>query len=164
MDKSKEKVLFEIPVYSMTKFEFNRRWDDKKAYLYDLFINGGHTHESALYEVRRISFPRDQWKYNNIIGYIVLSVSNDDIWIEVYKSLSNRFYACANTKRYIQSLCVNGYHFCAGNMDDNQIHENIEEIINEVENKFFKKTMYVDRSVFETVFYNLNIKHIIDNL
>ena len=42
-----QKTLFEIPIYAMSEKEFNKRWDKKKAKIYDMFISHGHTDKSA---------------------------------------------------------------------------------------------------------------------
>ena len=39
----KKKTLFEIPIYSMSEKEFNKRWEKRKDFLYNMFINGGNT-------------------------------------------------------------------------------------------------------------------------
>ena len=34
-----KKTLFEIPIYAMSKKEFNKRWDKQKKTLYDTYIS-----------------------------------------------------------------------------------------------------------------------------
>ena len=65
-----QKTLFEIPIYAMSEKEFNKRWDKKKAKIYDMFISHGHTDKSAKSGISTLCFPRCVWKYNQIIGFI----------------------------------------------------------------------------------------------
>ena len=82
-----KKTLFEIPIYSMSKKEFNRRWDKQKQKLHDTYVSHGHSEEDTQYYVSRFSFPRSLWEYNQIIGYIKISVSRHDVWFDIYCSL-----------------------------------------------------------------------------
>lgn len=74
-----KKTLFEIPVYSMSEKEFNRRWDKLDRKLRETYTTSSHHEEDSLHFVSSISFPRNIWKYNQIIGYIKISVSNHDV-------------------------------------------------------------------------------------
>lgn len=62
-----KKTLFEIPIYSMSKKEFNRRWDKQKQKLHDTYVSHGHSEEDTQYYVSRFSFPRSLWEYNQIM-------------------------------------------------------------------------------------------------
>ena len=42
-----KKTLFEIPIYSMSKKEFNRRWDKQKQKLHDTYVSHGHSEEDT---------------------------------------------------------------------------------------------------------------------
>ncbi|WP_158577262.1 hypothetical protein [Roseburia sp. AM59-24XD] len=46
-----KKTLFEIPIYAMSKKEFNKRWDKQKKTLYDTYISHGHSEEDTKYYV-----------------------------------------------------------------------------------------------------------------
>ena len=71
----KNKTIFEIPIYSMSEKEFNKRWKKRKTFLYNLFISGGNTEEDSKLFVSDSCFPGCVWKYNQIIGFIRISVS-----------------------------------------------------------------------------------------
>ena len=46
-----KKTLFEIPIYSMSKKEFNRRWEKQKHKLNDTYVSNGHSEEEKQYYV-----------------------------------------------------------------------------------------------------------------
>ena len=76
-----KKTLFEIPIYSMSEKEFNKRWNKKKTEFYDMLVSHGHSDEDARYYTSASSFPRCLWKYNQIVGYIM---SGDPTYITSY--------------------------------------------------------------------------------
>lgn len=69
-----ERKLLEIPIYSMSKETFLKRWNhryDKRVQ--DLMLSGHRTYETAKKDARVCTFPYNVWEYNQIIGYIVIS-------------------------------------------------------------------------------------------
>lgn len=160
MDK---KVLFEIPIYSMTEKEFNKRWTKKKNDVYNEYVRVNDENRARMLS-RRMIVPKDVWKYNQIIGYIVISVSKDDIWIDLYKETQReRYHAIRDQKHYIRNVCLNGMHFRTERLDDEDIHKEIRNMLKEIEHSHLKHTMYVDYSTFENVFDYLNIKQIMNS-
>ena len=90
----KEVTLFEIPIYSMEEKEFNRRWDKEiKKYIY--------TNEQYN-QIRNTFFPKNLWKYNQIIGYIVINLLKYDYGIDI-----NFEWYQSDKKLYRYSLCDN---------------------------------------------------------
>lgn len=79
-----EKTLFEIPIYAMSENEFNKRWNEKREKLYADFVKHGHTDESAKQGVSSCFYPRWLWEYNQIIGYIKVSVTATDVIFDVF--------------------------------------------------------------------------------
>lgn len=106
-----KKTLFEIPIYSMSKKEFNRRWDKQKQKLHDTYVSHGHSEEDTQYYVSRFSFPRSLWEYNQIIGYIKISVSRHDVWFDIYCSLDKIYYADSKQKHFIQNIQARSFVF-----------------------------------------------------
>jgi len=160
----KQKTLFEIPIYSMPEKVFNGKWNKKKSELFELFVNHGHTRESADEGIFLTCYPRDIWKYNQIIGYITISVSQHDIWFDVIKSLDTVYYATSKTKHFMQDVGVLGMHFYVQDESDEEIHTEIREWLRMIENEQIRRTMFVDYSVFDNIFDSINIKEIMMNI
>lgn len=161
MDK---KTLFEIPIYAMSKKEFNKRWNKKKAEMYKSFISHGHTDENAKMYVSNFTFPRCLWEYNQIIGYIKISVSKHDIWFDVYCSLDKSYYADSKQKHFIQNLHTNGTHFYVANLSEERIKATIHDWLICIQKDHLRKNFYVDYSTFNNVIDFVNIEQIMKTL
>ena len=78
MLRSDEKMIYEIPIYSMPQKEFERRWDKWKNGWYEQSIKMGHSVENAEKTVGMIMegrYPENIWKYNQIVGFVEISMS-----------------------------------------------------------------------------------------
>lgn len=159
-----QKTLFEIPIYSMSEKEFNKRWKKRKDFLYNMFISGGNTEEDAKRFVSHSCFPQCVWKYNQIIGFIRISVSKRDIWFDIYRSLDNVYYAQSKSKHFIQNVHANGTHFYVSNLSNEYIKQNILEWLRGIEREYLEKRFYVDYSVFHNLFDYVDIAQIMKSM
>ncbi len=159
-----QKTLFEIPIYAMSEKEFNKRWNKKKAELYDMFISSGHSDESAKSGIKMLCFPRYLWKYNQIIGYIRISISIHDIWFDVYRSLDKIYYADSRQKHFIENIHANGTHFYVSKQSDEEIKREIREMLKEIEKEHLRKNFYVDYSTFDNILEYVNIQEIMNSM
>ena len=83
-----------IPIYSMLPKEFERRWNKWKNGWYEQSIEMGHSAESAEETVgiiMRGRYPENIWKYNQIVGFVEISMSTRDITFNVQKTLDTAF-------------------------------------------------------------------------
>lgn len=161
----KEKTLFEIPIYSMTEKEFNQRWKKIKDNLYKKFVSGGHTDKSKLNNyIHELNFPRDVWKYNQIIGYVRLSVTRQDVVFAKYLARSERYHADSRVKKFIEYIPIHGANFYTKGKSDEEIKRKIFESLKHIEKFHIKKRFYVDYSVFNNIIDHINIKDIMDSL
>ncbi len=154
------KILFEIPIYSMSEKEFNKRWKKRKDSLYEFFINGGSTEEHAKHVVSCSCFPKCVWKYNQIIGFIQISVSKKDVWFDIYRSLDKIYYADSKSKHFIQNIHANGTHFYVFGMTNEDIKQNILKELKSIEKYHLEKKFYVDYSAFYNIFDYVDISQI----
>lgn len=159
-----KKTLFEIPIYSMSEKEFNKRWKKRKDFLYDMFIKGGHSEENARLYVSDSCFPKCVWKYNQIIGFIRVSVSKHDVWFDIYRSLDNIYYADSKYKHFIQDIHANETHFYVSNPTNENIKQNIREWLKGIEKSHLEKRFFVDYSTFNNIFENVDIAQIMKSL
>ena len=159
-----QKTLFEIPIYAMSEKEFNKRWDKKKAKIYDMFISHGHTDKSAKSGISTLCCPRCVWKYNQIIGFIKISVSRHDVWFDIYSSLDKKYYADSKQKHFIQDILANGTHFYVSNQSNDGIKQTIREWLKYIEKEHLQKSFYVDYSTFNNIFNHVNIEQIMKTL
>lgn len=159
-----KKTLFEIPIYSMSEKEFNKRWKKRKDFLYDMFINGGNTESDAKLFVSDSCFPKCVWKYNQIIGFIRISVSRRDVWFDIYRSLDKIYYANSKNKHFIRYTPTNDTHFYVSALIDEQIKQNIRKQLKSIEKYHLKKNFYVDYSTFNNIFEYVDIAQIMKSM
>lgn len=155
-----EKAIFEIPIYSMTNDEYKKRcfkYIDKIASTttndnYNFF----HQHLELQYYKKR------PWKYNQIIGYIVVSYKDSSIWFDEYCTLDKKIHAIGDNKHIIDNLDLNGYHFYInGNMKNDAIKKAILKWIEIIERDSIKKPLFLDKSVFLLQLEYIDIEKII---
>lgn len=157
-------TLFEIPIYSMSEEKFKKRWAKKREQLYDEFINHGHTKECAMQIVSNYYNKQWQWRYNQIIGYIRISVTKLDVLLDLYCIICDRLYVDSSKKQYIVDWCPNGMHFNILRKTNNEIKEGILCLLQSVEKVHLKGRYYVDYSTFNNIFNSINIREIIEKL
>ena len=156
----KQIKMFEIPIYSMTETEYKKRcykYIDKNASMtkqgnYELFYS--HL-ENSYYKMR-------PWKYNQIVGYIIISFKDNSIWFDEYCTLDKKIRAIADVKHIIQNMMLNGYHFyLRTDMKDSEIKNEIIRWIENIEKYIIKKPLYLDKNTFLLQLDCIDIKKMI---
>lgn len=152
------KMIYEIPIYSMPKKEFKRRWDKWKHKWYEQSIQMGRSQEEAGKVSNTIiegRYPQNVWEYNQIVGFVEISISSRDISFNVQKTLDTGIHAIGKRKHYIQNMMTNGMHFRYKNMTNEEIVIEIDGYLDSIERGLNKPfCLYCDT-------YN-NIKGCID--
>lgn len=159
----KKLLLFEIPVYSMTKQAFDAKWEEINESRF-LALRGFSEDEIKDYSYL-LDYPRNQWKYNQIIGYIAIYVSAQDVWFDIYLSSDKRYYANSNTKHFIQNILANGTHFRVSENDDNEmIRKKIREQLKSIKTNHLRRGFYIDYELFNNIFPYVDIREIMNTL
>ncbi len=147
----------------MSKSKFDEKWEkinDTRQLNFSGFT--GQTKKEYIYS---LDYPRYIWKYNQIVGYIVISVSTHDVWFELFLSLDKRFYADSKTKHFIQNTFANGLHFHVVSTDsDEVIHERIRKQLESIEKNNIRKDFHTDYESFDNIFPYVNIRGIMNNI
>lgn len=159
-----EKTLFEIPIYSMSEGKFNVRWRKKRKQLFDKFMSSGHTKESALQGVDHCYYPQWLWRYNQIIGYIKVSVTRLDVLLDLYCIMCDRLYVDSSKKQYIVDWYPNGTHFNVVGKTNDEIKQGIRCLLQSIEKDHLNGRYYIDYTTFNNIFENVDIKTIIENI
>lgn len=130
-----EKMIYEIPIYSMPKKEFKRRWDNWKNKWYGRSQQMGHSVEETEAVVNSImdtQYPRNVWEYNQIVGFVEIAIGPSDVSFNVQKTLDTRIQAVGKTKHYIQDMMTNGMHFPISNMTNAEIVVEIDNYLDSI--------------------------------
>ena len=147
------KTIFELPIYCVSKETFEAYWGKQIA----------HYRETAMrdndpYSSERIVSPQCLWKYNQIIGYITISVSREDVAFEIYRCLNKqRFSITSSRKNYIENCYCTGLHFRAVGMGNNEIRQTIQKYLCSIEKEYLPEKFVVDYSAFNNVFAHTDI-------
>lgn len=148
-----EKMIYEIPIYSMPEKEFKRRWDKWENDLRECSEQTGHSEEEMEEVVKSImsnQYPRTVWKYNQIVGFVEISISNRDVAFNVQKTLDTRIQAVGKTKHYIQDMMTNGIHFPSGKLTNSEIVAEIDTYLDSIE-KGLKKPFCLYRDTYNNL-------------
>ena len=160
-----EKLIYEIPIYSMSESEFKQRWDKWKDKWYDASSQIGHTEEEKEEIVRSImnnQYPKNVWKYNQIVGFVEISINNNiDVTFNVQKTLDTKIRAVGKTKHYIQDMMTNGMHFYAGTSTNLEIISEIDSYLDSIE-KGLKKPFYLYRDTYDNLKYYIDFKGMLE--
>lgn len=158
-----EKIIFELPIYSMSKEEFKRRWDnwEKKTYEESVLMeNPAEKAKEIVKEIIKTWYPQNVWKYNQIIGYVEIAISYRDIVFNISKTMDTRIHAVGKTKHYIQDIMVNGMHFSIDNMTNAEIVIRIDEYLDSIEHKL-TKPLYLYRNTYDNVKNHIDFNELV---
>ena len=143
----KEIKLFEIPIYSMKENEYIKRcykYIDKKSNM-----TTPDNYKSFRDYMKNTYYKKRPWKYNQIVGYIIISFKDNSIWFDMYCTFDKRIHAIADTKHIIHNMMLNGHHFyLKSNMNNNEIKDKILNWIKRIEKNIIYKPLYLDKKLF----------------
>lgn len=159
----KRKTLFEIPVYAMNEKEFDKRWGKKKSKMYEELVKHGHTEECAKEMIYSLCFPNSVWKYNQVIGFINISISRTDVWFDIYLSLDKRFCAVSKKKHFVQDIHANGTHFYTSDKSNDDIKQTIRTWLKMIEKDYLRNSFYVDYSSYNAIINYIDIKQMMED-
>ena len=159
----KEKKIFEIPIYSMSEMEFDKRYKKKKESLSYESID-----ESSKRDINTSLFPTCLWKYNQIIGYITISVERNEVILGLYCSRDKKYLADTKIKHFIQNWDINGTHFYVSDETAlDEIKKKILEMLKFIEEVHLHPKhplFYIDYLTFYNIFDYVDIKQIMKTI
>lgn len=155
--------LFSIPIYSFSKEECEKRY----RIFIDKQVPKFYESEERLKktaDARAVLRPKDVWLYNQIIGYIRVSLANQDVLFEVYMPLGRkRYQAFSNRKSYMENWHLNGYHFRFRDMSNEQITHEIREWLVAISKIEGLKRWHVDITVFDDIAKFIDFRALIND-
>ena len=160
-----ERKLLEIPIYSMSKETFLKRWNNRyDKRVQDLMLSGHRTYETAKKDARVCTFPYNVWEYNQIIGYIVISISFNDVYFHQFRSLDSVYRFDSRVKHFIQHTeRVNNHFPVLSHYTNEEIKENIRHWVYSLSKEIESDGHYLDISAFENILGYLDIRRFIDD-
>lgn len=154
--------IFEIPIYAMTQKEFDRRWDRDVSKAVEKIEEYNKEQFQKGYELEH--FDQMIWRYNQIIGYLVISFKNGSIWFDKYLTEDKIFRVKSYSKHIIKDCKLSGYHFYVKpNIENKEIRANIIEWIKLFEKEHLNKRYYLDKDNFLNILKYIDFKTMIRN-
>ena len=149
----------------MKEAEFDKRWSNRISKLADKGAD-----EQLVSLLRRFYFPQTIWRYNQIVGYVAISISKFTIWIDWWLALNKneqrKKFRFDSRKRQFMFDVGTLHHFRVEKDNDNElIKEGIKKCLNSDEiypNDIIRKYYYIDMTTFENQIKHLDIRRAID--
>ena len=156
----KEIKLFEIPIYSMKRVEYEKRCFN--------YINK-HANETSQGNYKNfytylenIYYRKRPWKYNQVVGYIVISYRDSSIWFDKFCTPDKKIHAIADKKHIIQNMQLNGYHFyLSKKMNNEDVRKEIINWVGSIEKYVLNKPFFLDKEMFLLQLEFIDIKRMI---
>ncbi|GAB6107837.1 hypothetical protein [Fusibacter bizertensis] len=157
----KSVLLYEIPIYSSTEEKYNQKLKKNIEKIVYECISNGWENEKISPVIKNQHEDFFIWKYNNIVGYINITINKSDIFLELYKSDCERYVAFTKTKHYFKKMYLNGMHFRIDRFDSSvEINEEIMKYIVEIMNNHLRKNTHIDLESFHTLSRFIDYKDI----
>ena len=158
------KTIFEIPIYSMTEKSFNEKWKKIKQEEYDYVRKGKELDLERKRILDDSNFPMCVWKYNQIIGYIVISIQNRDIVFDIFSCTEKKYMAKSKRKKFMQNWYINGMQLLSTTLTEKKKKKKILDYLKIIENEELNSKFYIDYSTFNNIFPYINITEIIKTI
>ena len=156
-------IIYEITINKKNELSFNKKWDKEIKKRIKEFVDNGHTSSEASKIINQIYYPKTLWKYNQIIGYITISISKQDVIFDLYKSINKRYIYKSSKKHFIINQNLNGVHFNIVDRDNIFIKSKIKEFLELIYKTSLSK-YYLDYTTFNNTIDFLDIKKIVNSL
>ena len=161
---NKEIELFSIPIYALTKNNFEQKWQKRDKECFDFWIKAGKTKQKAINLTLENGYPFRIWKYNQIIGWFNVSIKEtNDIFIEVFLTTTKQIRIDSTRRNFCVERTSNNMHFDTTGMSNKDISETILKIINNFKDNNLSKNRFVDLTNYYNVFQFIDYNTIINN-
>lgn len=156
--------LFEIPIYYTNSNIFNKKWDKERTRIITKLLYSGHSQSDAENFFKEISGDKRFWEYNQIIGYLVISIQDNDVNISLFMSKKQKIIFNKKSKVYIKAYPDRESHFYVSTRTTDidikaRILEHIEEHKKTI--KDIHKNYYLDMTIFNNLIEHINIQQMI---
>lgn len=164
--------LFEIPIYLYSEKDYNERWEAKhrrESIVKANIASNGKPIVSFLMEfIRFRNISRSHyrtksiWKYNQIIGYIVVAVNGSDIEFNIYHH-NNKKTPFNHKMLFIEESHSSYFHYNFQNLkSQNGLKDEIRKHVNWCVQSFAKSPRFVDLDYFERVLDSVDFNKLIE--
>lgn len=151
--------IFEIPVYAMPKKVFYKRWEKVKNKTLDMFVSSGWKENEAKRTIDQLYFPYTVFDYNQIIGYLIISINSNDVFADYFYT-EDEVFRIASKRRHFMSLMPSIDHLRIYGCTNNEIADKIKELVDDCKS-YIDKRFYIDDEIFNRLLYCVDYNRII---
>ena len=145
--------LAEVPVYALSLETFNSKVEARQR---SHFVKYGKGASELSFETEYGN--SRYYRFNHIIGYIVVLKKRDDILFELYKSDIQRYHWDSRKKHCFCYVPITENHF---RIDKSMSNEDVRSKVNlhmdKIVKKHFSQKAFADRQILSLVLENLAI-------
>ncbi len=154
-------IILEIPIYSMKENDFDKKWE-KHINKIVKQANRENREEFEKY-YRNFYIVERQWKYNQIIGFLVVYYEQGTIWFDEYCTMDKKIRVKSYKKHFMQNLNLGGYHFwISKEMTNEDIRRELIYWIDSFEKEVMNKKYFLDKDKYFNNIKYLDIKKMIN--
>lgn len=160
------KKLYDIPIYAISPERLEKRVKEKSEKI-AFFASPKHNEQSLKELISSSVSPNNIWNYNHIIGYISISVSNADVWFDLFLPAKEKkkYYWTSNVKVFVRDSMLNGFHFyVTEKMSNLDIKLKTSQMLHDLIKSEMLKQYCVDTKVFESTYNYLDFREVINSL
>jgi len=143
----------------MSEKEFNKRWDKQINKLVEKA--GGSCNRD---ELSQFSLPECLWKFNQIIGYIIISSTKNEIIFNLYCSTDKKYFADSKKKHWMINWDMNGTHFETNSKSEYEIKTEICKWLKIIYKEHLHSKHFIDLSTFNNIINYIDIKKMMKTL
>lgn len=153
-----EKILFEIPVYSMTQESF----DSKFEKLIERQRGKYYEDEETRTLYRDFVFPMGVWRFNQIIGYIQIVATKSNFKFLLWQGSKKRYSIDAKSKPMICLMDQCYVSYLSGESNEEFRHL-LSERISRCYESFLYRQRYIDTTAFDNLVPYIDFSRIIED-
>lgn len=147
--------LFEIPVYGLSRNVLKKRVEQRRTKLINASCLSEEDLKNEITLCGLSAFPKDQWDYNHIVGYIVIYHEGNNIRLNWYTAIEAKAYHwSSDNKKFFALSRPSGFHSYIGNIKTGDelrswIHELLSRFIRDLKMKH--RGYFVDLEAFHNL-------------
>lgn len=148
-----EAVLFEIPIYLMPKKFFDEKVSQHFSRCKKIPCTVDGIESTTSKELKNLGDLKGQynWKFNQIVGYIVITYRANTIWLTLFQTKEKRIPYCSTRKPFLVREDHPGNHFVIDHKTNEEILSNIRKELKTLQPDLIHKNRFIDLTVFENI-------------
>jgi len=157
--------LFELPIYAISKEALHKRYLEFDQQFRETSSSYKSSEEVYKQCLGLATYPQRLWDYNHIVGYIRISLTQDDVLFDVFLPTPSieRYHWKSKEKHFMYNISANGTHFYTGGKSNKEIRKMAENMLDGVIKDHIPPRYYVDRETFDNLNDQIDYKALMED-